>query len=664
MVIGGIQPWARASLEFYNLPDGFREKLGRRARIDHYQFEHYTTETNLETVAYPVVPKRQQERKGTIRVLHSSLNESAGKSGAALKQMFVPSRGYRAPVLGRTNDNWAGSAASDQTNLPLQARLKWVEEHLAFDGLLPTVATVVFRFGDGNSGLSPMSRLQRAGLPMDWLKYFMMPMPEGSAAKGDQILEWILARKQSGQSLETVCAALSKARLEFQPSLRGYQLTVEDGTLPLQLLRIQIGGGYQGGIVPGGSLDFAGKLIEAMPDAKVILSVEEEHFGICHMLAARCWPLQRAGQLTLIGEPLPVSAWAQDNGKPGSVRGSAGGPGRAAAMIPRFASRGDGESVFVPGDSFLMEGVKATGLEVAQSPLLFQGGDLMAVLDPRTKRRVLFLGEGEVHRNRSLGLTAEQVLEVFRLEMGVDECVVWPEGSFHLDYDVSFRRIGEQLLAFVNDPADAARIIAGKGFTALEAGNFVSAERVRLARAGLETRDYQPLFKLAKVLGERGRNATGAYKTELVRRFAEEPVDSATANFQCFLTAIDFLLATAPEYQAFAETAERADYLQSLRELGASLKEQRELLEARHWQVVSVPSMPDLNRSVNYLNGLQDKRSYVMPVWGGFYRELDAAATAAFQAGLGPEVRIVPIQCAHSQTHHGSIHCMVKAYTE
>src|SRR4051794_24783333 len=64
LLILSIQPWAWGSLEYYNLPEGFREKLEARARIDHYPLEHYTTETNLEAVAYPAVPKRQQERKG------------------------------------------------------------------------------------------------------------------------------------------------------------------------------------------------------------------------------------------------------------------------------------------------------------------------------------------------------------------------------------------------------------------------------------------------------------------------------------------------------------------------------------------------------------------------------------------------------------------------
>ena len=66
-----------------------------------------------------------------------------------------------------------------------------------------------------------------------------------------------------------------------------------------------------------------------------------------------------------------------------------------------------------------METVAASGHAVIASPLLYQGGDLLAVVDPSNGDRVLFIGEAEIHRNAAVGLTRDQILEAFRIEFSV-----------------------------------------------------------------------------------------------------------------------------------------------------------------------------------------------------------------------------------------------------
>src|SRR5262249_6393379 len=159
----------------------------------------------------------------------------------------------------------------------------------------------------------------------------------------------------------------------------------------------------------------------------------------------RTWPAP--GRITIAAGPTPVSQWAQDNGKSGEVSGE------PVTLIARYASRAEESSVLVPGDTFVAESLQSAGLRVAQSPLLVQGGNLYAASGPASGERVLLIGEAEVCRNVSLGLARDQVIEAFRVEFGVDRCVVLPAVSFHIDFELTIRAHEGRLLAFVNDSA-------------------------------------------------------------------------------------------------------------------------------------------------------------------------------------------------------------------
>src|SRR5262249_11670496 len=176
---------------------------------------------------------------------------------------------------------------------------------------------------------------------------------------------------------------------------------------------------------------------------------------------------------------LAVAQWAQDSGKAG--RDGADGP---VVLIPRYASRGEVGAEFIPGESFLAGGLAAAGLRIAQSPLLFQGGNLLAVRERSDGPLTLIVGEAEVWRNTTLGLSAEQVREALAAEFGAARCLVLPAVSFHADMDVSIRAAGPGTMAFGADEPGAARIGLGCALGVLERSGLIPASPA--ARAELE----------------------------------------------------------------------------------------------------------------------------------------------------------------------------------
>ncbi len=94
----------------------------------------------------------------------------------------------------------------------------------------------------------------------------------------------------------------------------------------------------------------------------------------------------------------------------------------------------------------------------------------------------------------------------------------------------------------------------------------------------------------------------------------------------------------------------------------AAHRTQLAALKSLGWKIVPVPSMPNLYRGINYLNGIHHRDGYVMPAFGGFYAPLDKAAEAVFRETLGEHATILPIQCAELQRKHGAVHCAAVAY--
>jgi hypothetical protein len=648
-----------------NLPADFISRVEARSQIDRYQSQAYPLEAELPATPYPPEAKRASERRGVIQVLRPQWSDPVRRYRRSIAPQTLPLRGYRAPILGDLTVAWPVRLTTNRPAPSLLAAADLVRTRLAHDRLLPTLARVIQDLGPSavrTNVPGTLSTLREAGFPTDWLEFFARPGKEGEKTTSEAWVVWVAEQLNRFSLDEMVSTALAGARFRFRSSAPGFQAAGEAGEEPIGLVRTQCGGGYQQGIVPGSSLDFLGRFVEALPDARLMISLEEEYLDPVHWLASRVWSLKRRNQLTLIGEPCPVSGWAQDNGKAGVLLTEPGGARKLAVLTPRYASQGDHDSKFMPGESFLMDGLQAAGLTVIQSPLLFQGGSLLVAHDPQSRQRILLIGEAEIYRNTALGLTRDQVLEAFGLELGVDRCVVLPAGSYHLDFDVTVRTHGGRLVAFVNDPAAAARLILESGLKALEQQGVLGAAAAQATREAYQHQRNDDLASALHVALKRFQDAQGRLATSVARAFARESLDAPGANLQCFLVALDWLARNPGAGLATSPLAERQTYFAALRRLEDSLALQKQVLASLGWTVVPVPSLPDMFYGLNYVNGVHEPGRYLMPAYGGFYAAVDQVAADAFAKALDGNVTVVPLLCSDSQRSHGAIHCLVSVF--
>ena len=487
-----------------------------------------------------------------------------------------------------------------------------VAKDLARNGLVATAAAASELLGTDDR-----AKLAAVGLPVDLLEHF---------------------DRASGA-------------FRFRPTLEGFRASTESGEEPIRHARLQITNSrYWLGEGDGGSVDLVRQLLLALPDAEFFASIEEKHVeGFLEV--AKGFP----GRLTLLPEALPVSQWAQDNAKPGTAPLADGTGSSIVLLVPRYASRGEDGAAFVPGDTFLVESLAAAGLRIARSPLLFQGGDLLVARDPKSGERILFVGEANVWRNTALGLTKEQVLEAFRVELGVDRVKLLPAISFHIDQELSLRAVGGRLVAFVPDSVAATRIVLRAGVEALEgAGVLDSAGPLSDLESG---KDAEFLGAVLPALAARCPGF-GRFPESIASAFSRGPSDSGVGNLQRFLLALDLLSSFALDPSARPDLDPHSmAYLRSFQRRDAERRALAAELRAAGYEVVKIPSLPEEKRGIDYLNGVHDRGRYLMPAWGGLFAPLDEAARKAFEAALGPETAVVPITSSESQRRGGGVHC-------
>jgi hypothetical protein len=131
---------------------------------------------------------------------------------------------------------------------------------------------------------------------------------------------------------------------------------------------------------------------------------------------------------------------------------------------------------------------------------------------------------------------------------------------------------------------------------------------------------------------------------------------------QCFFAAMDVLASSSLSNSEFDADEFTMKYFTALRDLDTTAHQQQKILRKLGWKIVAVPSMPDLYRSINYLNGIHDKDRYIMPAVGGFYSALDQAAETAFMNALGGSIAVVRIFTQEIQRPNGGLHCVAAAY--
>lgn len=552
-------------------------------------------------------------------------------------------RGYRAPVLG-SPDPWPSDLPSD----PAPARAADViARRLAADGLLPTLAVAIESIGPDHASAD---LLRSAGFPTDLLDHFQAP---GDAPA----LDFLVAQIRAGAAPSSLRRAIAAISFRFRASCPGFQAFSESGEGRIRAVRLQLtGGAHWGGHGAGGGLDVAQRLLRSLPDADFIASIQADHLPEFLASASR-WERSSLSRLRIIPEPLPVSQWAQDNAKPGQAA-----PGQWATLVPRYASRGEDGSILIPGETLLADGLAAAGLSVIQSPLLFQGGNLMLARAPDGER-ILLIGEAEVYRNTALGLTEAQAIEAFRIEFGADRCAVLPAVSFHIDYEVTVRSVRGRLLAFVNDSAAAVSIILACGLPALVRAGALAASAADAARARIAARRWPEFMSAVAEAVAASATGPGRFPEHFADAFSTGPADSGVANLQRFLLATDMMTASLASPDALPDDRHARAYLRSFGRREADRRILHRRLEALGCRLVPIPSLGEGERGMNALNGIHDAGRYLMPTYGGLYTPLDEAAASAFRRDLGPETAIVPIPCGESQRRSGAVRCAAAVYT-
>ena len=622
----------------------------------------------LRRIADRIIRETYRERHRQVHPDHSGGSPAArvtGRAGDGLairthelphevelaRRLYIEDRpalrGFKAPIAGAFGPDVAWPRDYPPA-LTTPARV--VAENLAVEGLLPTVGLVIESIGpeeflaDAESGVE---LLRSVGVPVDLLAFFDMKDAVTAIAR----------RLRDGASASLLAAELRLTAFDFRPTRPGFRAATEDGAHEIGMLRLQLTRGtYWRGPGAGGCLDVARQLVETMPGVDIVASLEERHLPSFEATVST-WPLDRRAQFTVLVErSMTVSQWAQDNGKAGIV------DGHVATIVPRYASRREDGSVFVPNESFLMDGLAAIGHTVIHSPLLFQGGNLLLVDEPAAGLRTLLLGEAEIHRNTALGLTVEQVLQAFRTEFGVDRCVVLPAVSFHIDYDVSVRVAADgQVIAFVNDTEAALRIILDLGLGALEEHGTLDRLTAAAAREFLAADRMADLVDAVRPLVLATVDERGRFPIDLARHFAAGPMDSPVGNLQRFMAALDAATSRVIPGLRPADRHARS-FFASFGRRRADRAELHRGLASLGWRVVPVPSLADAEVSLVAINGIQDRSRYLMPAYGGFYAPLDEAAAEAFRQTLGPGVDVVPILCGESQRRVGAVHCSAAAY--
>ncbi len=577
----------------------------------------------------------------------------------SLQRECVPAfRSYRAPLLDDALRNWPVEPVAE-SDARFQVVADIVSRTLARDGLIATVARVVefmtWRWVSKEEA-GTLEHMQQFGFPVDLLRFF--PNGEEESTEPFQVIVDVTRSLGSDPSIDAMLPDLQARAFRFQQTVPGFRLASDSGGLVPGMIRMQLSNGsYYQGPGDGGNLDVVRQMIEQFPETPFVVSVEEKHLDAFtgHI---RSWGLSHPDLLTVMAEPWVISQWAQDNGRAGIVSANGATPARPVLLVPRYASRREEVSTFIPCENWLLDSIAATGVEVRQSPLLFQGGNLMMV-EEASGHRVLLVGESEILRNVALGLSRDQAREAFRIEFGADACVELPAVSYHIDYEVSVRTIGAKTIAFVNDTTAATRHVLSAGLDAMERAGQVGSQAAGVARQALMKGSNDAAMNfIEQVLQERSSNY-GRWPVSFANLFAKGSADSGIGNLQRLLLAMDMAAFSVEPPAWQASDAGGQAYARSLRRRQADRAELRKTLASQGWSVVGIPSTADGERSINYLNGVHLKSTYMMPITGGVLSELDMAATRSFAAELGREVRIVLIRTAESQRRDGALRCSV-----
>ncbi len=563
-------------------------------------------------------------------------------------------RGFRAPIL-ETGDPHRPTGTVNRAH---RQAATYVAQHLARDGLVRTTMRVMREVdldwvSPPRSGRLDEATLWSVGVPVDLLECFSL---DGRRA-ATVIAAWL----DGGADPASIEPTARGARFEFASSRPGFTVWPEDGGEQVGALRFQLPkGGYLRAPGDGSAFDLLLQLLEAIPGCTGWVSLHEDQTAA---FLEAIGDLDAAGRISVLPTPIAVTTWAQDNAKVGTVPDGEGTGRVPVTLLPRFASRNESATKFLPGDSFVFRTVGGAIGPIVQSPLAFQGGNLLPFVDPITGRSTLLIGEREIYRNRALGLTVEETLEAFRLEFGVDHCEVVPAVSFHVDMDVTVRRGARGLIACMIDEVAAARIVLDAAMRAMGRGRVITGEDETRVLELLGRGDIVAATTMINDRIDRYRDGEGRLTAGLTGVFASSAAESGSGSAVRFLLAMDILTAHAMSDAQIRDTEPELErYLVSFRRRVADRAALAEQLERLGLTVCRVPGLSDGEAGINYVNGIHTTRAYLMPAFGGLYAPLDAAAAEAFGRALGEVVEVIPVRAAALQMAYGGPHCAASVY--
>ncbi|MEK6645021.1 MAG: hypothetical protein AABZ08_14060 [Planctomycetota bacterium] len=652
------QPLGKGMVDDLNLPDEFLRRAADRIIRQTYEERYRAVLPDEQTKEH--APPGEADSAPSVPAIAIRRFQSPTEVAAyrtTLREDRPPLRGFRAPIRGEPIQDWPFEWPFDSAPPEVRQAAEHVAKRLARDGVLATTAALVDVLGEKLLRKDAADLLRRVGMPVDMLECFGASEHDGSLIK---LLQEIRdRRRRSSSECERWLAGIPFA---WKPS--GFRVAVDSGGRDCAMLRLQVTrGDYWDGEGDGCSVDIARQLIANIPDARFLIHIEDR-FVKQFLKSAKNWPLGERGRVTVLPEHGTVGQWAQDNAKVGFLgeKNSTSALTKVVTMVPRYASRREDGSVFVPGESFLADRLSAAGHEIRHSRLLFQGGNLIAVRDPKLNKLVLLIGEAEIYRNTALGLTRSQAEEAFRVEFGVDECMVLPAVSYHIDYEVSFREHDKDLIVFVNDSGAAREIILDVGLDCLKAAGVLDITAYRVAKEQLQSHKNSEFLGL--LMGPLGQTAAvkGGFPVSLARHFSTGPVDSGVGNLQRFLLAVDLLAAEVLPAGAWPSDPHSQAFLRSILRRSDDRKHFQKLLADRGWVISHIPSLAEEGQSINYLNGIQARRHYLMPAYGGLFDRLDMVAQRCFSELLPSEIRVVPIHCGESQRRVGAVRCSAGSY--
>ncbi len=654
------QPLGRGTVDDLNLPDEFLRRCADRIIRQTYETRYRAVlpdEMTLVKAPPGEADSAPDVSAITIRRFPSPPDLATYRN--TLREDRPPLRGFRAPIRGESTQEWPFDQPGESTPTDVRQAADLVAARLARDGLPATTGALADVLGEKLLRQDAPSLLRRVGIPVDLLACFGASERDGTLQK---LLQEIAERRRKSP---VECGQwLSKLPFVWKPS--GFRVALDSGKHDAAMLRLQLTrGDYWDGVGDGCSVDIARQLIAKLPETKFVIHIQDR-FVNQFLLTAKQWPLGDRGRVMVLPEQEILGQWAQDNAKVGFIERRDGGSAatKPVTLVPRYASRREDGSVLVPGESFLADRLSEAGYEVRQSPLLFQGGNLIAVRDPKSGSRVLLMGEAEIYRNTALGLTRRQVEEAFRAEFGVDECLVLPAISYHIDYEVSFRENDKRLMVFVNDAPAARQIVLDVGLECLQTAGVLSADARKTAKAHLDAhRDREFLGVVMSPLLQTAATH-GGFPAALARRFSTGPIDSGVGNLQRFLLALDLLAAEALPSEAWPMDEHSQAFRRAILRRHDDRKRSLETLARRGWVLTPIPSLSEEGMSMNYVNGIQLRSRYVMPAYGGLYEQLDKTSQSRFSDGLPKNVEVVPISCGESLRRVGAVRCTASAYPD